>query len=150
MSTLASGSKGTLIVDSVSNIGPHYARTLREWRRRFVERFENVVVPALQKEHELRRGGKGKKVLGRDEIEVFKRKWICNYRLQVFGFRVVVDNSVFQIITVTVKLGLRRGRWVVCIPELFIINVCAKFGLVDHIITFMREGNQDYGCDVYE
>ena len=35
MSTLASGSKGTLIVDSVSNIGPHYARTLREWRRRF-------------------------------------------------------------------------------------------------------------------
>ena len=150
MSTLASGSKGTLIVDSVSNIGPHYAQTLREWRRRFVERFENVVVPALQKEHELRRGEKGKKVLGRDEIEVFKRKWICNYRLQVFGFLVVVDNSVFQIITVTVKLGLRRGRWVVCIPELFIINICTKFGLVDHIITFMREGNQDYGCDVYE
>jgi cyclopropane-fatty-acyl-phospholipid synthase len=109
-----------------------------------------VVVPALQKEHELRRGGKGKKVLGRDDIEVFKRKWICNYRLQVSRFRIVVDSSVFQITTVTVKLGLRRGRWEVCMPELCIINVCAKLCLVDHIITFMREGNQDYGCDVYE
>ena len=150
MSTLASGSKGTLIIDSVSNIGPHYARTLREWRRRFVESFENAVVPALRKEHELRRGGKGKKVLGRDEIEVFKRKWICSYRLQVSGFCVVADSSVFQITTVTVKLGLQRGRWEVCIPELCIINVCAKLRLVDHIITFMREGNQDYGCHVYE
>lgn len=95
MSTLASGSKGSLIVESVSNIGPHYARTLREWRRRFVERFESVVVPALQKEHELRSGGKGKKVLGRDEIEVFKRKWICQYRRRVPGFRVLADGSVF-------------------------------------------------------
>ena len=33
--TLAKGSQGRLVVDSVSNIGPHYARTLREWRRRF-------------------------------------------------------------------------------------------------------------------
>ncbi|KIM48716.1 hypothetical protein M413DRAFT_437892 [Hebeloma cylindrosporum] len=112
MSTLASGSKGSLIVESVSNIGPHYARTLREWRRRFVERFENVVVPALQKEHEIRSGGKGKKVLGRDEIEVFKRKWIYYYCYCEVGFT-------------TRTLG-------------------------DHVITFMREGNQDYGCDVYE
>ena len=117
MTTLATGSKGTLVVDSVSNIGPHYARTLREWRRRFVEKFEDVVVPALQKEHELRRGGKGEKVLGRDEIEVFKRKWICNHQLQKFlVFGLVADGLVFQITTATVKLDLRRGRWEVCIP----------------------------------
>lgn len=150
MSTLASGSKGTLVVESVSNIGPHYARTLREWRQRFVERFENVVVPALQKEHELRRGGKGKKVLGIDEIEVFKRKWICKCRHQVSGFRVVADSLVFQITTATVKLGLRRGRWAVCIPKPWLISVGAKLYSADHIITFMREGNQDYGCGVYE
>ncbi|KAG1774914.1 Mycolic acid cyclopropane synthetase-domain-containing protein [Suillus placidus] len=42
---------GRLTVDSVSNIGPHYARTLREWRRRFVSRFESVIVPALKAEH---------------------------------------------------------------------------------------------------
>lgn len=75
-----SGAKGKLIVESVDNIGPHYARTLREWRRRFVGRFEAVIVPALQKEYQTRReqaGLKGGEVLGRDEIEVFKRKWIC-------------------------------------------------------------------------
>ena len=43
--TLAKGSQGRLVVDSVSNIGPHYARTLREWRRRFEARFEDAVVP---------------------------------------------------------------------------------------------------------
>lgn len=36
--TLAQGGKSKLIVDSVVNIGPHYARTLREWRRRFLAR----------------------------------------------------------------------------------------------------------------
>ncbi|KAF8904107.1 CFS1-like protein [Gymnopilus junonius] len=69
-----------LIVESIDNIGPHYARTLREWRRRFVDRFEAVIVPALQKEYQTRReaaGLKGVETLGRDEIEVFKRKWIC-------------------------------------------------------------------------
>ena len=43
--TLTKGSQGRLVVDAVSNIGPHYARTLREWRRRFEARFDEVVVP---------------------------------------------------------------------------------------------------------
>jgi cyclopropane-fatty-acyl-phospholipid synthase len=86
MSTLAAGSKGRLIVESVANIGPHYARTLREWRRRFVQRFETVVVPSLQKEYAVRTGGDkdGKpRKLGRDDIEVFRRKWLCEYRLSL-------------------------------------------------------------------
>lgn len=33
--SVSTGSQGRLVVDSVSNIGPHYARTLREWRHRF-------------------------------------------------------------------------------------------------------------------
>ncbi|KAG8807746.1 hypothetical protein FRC17_004282, partial [Serendipita sp. 399] len=73
--TLTSGSSNTLVVDSISNIGPHYARTLREWRRRFEARFEDVIVPALQEEYPDVMGVQtGEK--GRREIEVFKRKWI--------------------------------------------------------------------------
>ncbi|KAG6878299.1 hypothetical protein C0993_009305 [Termitomyces sp. T159_Od127] len=72
LQSMRSGSKGRLIVDSVSNIGPHYARTLREWRRRFLDRFESVIVPALKREYpDVMCGPKGM-----EEIEVFKRKWI--------------------------------------------------------------------------
>ena len=45
--TLTKGSQGRLVVDSVSNIGPHYSRTLREWRRRFEARFEDVIIPGM-------------------------------------------------------------------------------------------------------
>ena len=73
LQTLCSGSKGQLIVDSVSNIGPHYARTLREWRRRFLAQFDEIVVPALKEEYpDVMNGPNGPK-----EIEIFKRKWVC-------------------------------------------------------------------------
>jgi cyclopropane-fatty-acyl-phospholipid synthase len=62
----------------MSNIGPHYARTLREWRRRFLDRFNDVIVPALKAEHPSVMGdGCGEQ--GRKEIEVFKRKWLCEF-----------------------------------------------------------------------
>lgn len=71
--TLTTGSRGRLVVDSIANIGPHYARTLREWQRRFIKRFDDVIEPALREEHpELGRGEKGRK-----EVEIFRRKWIC-------------------------------------------------------------------------
>lgn len=74
--TLNKGSSNGLIVDSISNIGPHYARTLREWRRRFEAKFEEVIVPALQFDHPDVMGPEtGER--GRREIEVFRRKWIC-------------------------------------------------------------------------
>lgn len=73
LQTMQAGSSGRLVVDSVSNIGPHYARTLREWRKRFLDRFETVIVPALKSEYpEVMCGPRGQ-----EEIEVFKRKWIC-------------------------------------------------------------------------
>ncbi|KAJ3806737.1 CFS1-like protein [Lentinula aff. lateritia] len=94
LQTLTSGSRGTLTVDSISNIGPHYARTLREWRKRFVQRFEEVVVPALQREYpEVMGVAKGKK--GRKEIEVFKRKWICDCYCEVgFTTRTLGDHII--------------------------------------------------------
>jgi len=73
INTLQSGSNGKLVVDSVNNIGPHYARTLREWHQRFLDRFNNVIVPALKAEYP----SMVSKDQGLNEIEVFKRKWLC-------------------------------------------------------------------------
>jgi cyclopropane-fatty-acyl-phospholipid synthase len=73
LQSLERGSSGRLIVDSVANIGPHYARTLREWRKRFLDVFETVIVPALKRDYPDVMGGPR----GKEEIEVFKRKWIC-------------------------------------------------------------------------
>ncbi|OJT10650.1 Tuberculostearic acid methyltransferase UfaA1 [Trametes pubescens] len=72
--TLTTGSRGRLVVDAVANIGPHYARTLREWRRRFEARFEDTIVPALKAEYPGVMDTDDAKA--REEIEVFRRKWI--------------------------------------------------------------------------
>ncbi|KAG6849985.1 hypothetical protein C0991_010852 [Blastosporella zonata] len=73
LQTMEAGSQGRLTVDSISNIGPHYARALREWRQRFLDSFESVIVPALKREYpDVMCGPRAK-----EEIEVFKRKWIC-------------------------------------------------------------------------
>lgn len=52
----------------MSNIGPHYAQTLREWRRRFVRNFGHSIESALRLEHP---------EMDDEDVEVFKRKWIC-------------------------------------------------------------------------
>ncbi|RPD62533.1 cyclopropane-fatty-acyl-phospholipid synthase [Lentinus tigrinus ALCF2SS1-7] len=107
--TLTKGSHGRLVVDSVSNIGPHYARTLREWRRRFEAHFEDTIIPALKAEYPGVMDTDDAKA--QEEIEVFRRKWIYYYCYCEVGFT-------------TRRLG-------------------------DHIITFSREGNMKYGCEVY-
>ncbi|TFK93103.1 cyclopropane-fatty-acyl-phospholipid synthase [Polyporus arcularius HHB13444] len=72
--TLTKGSRGRFVVDSVSNIGPHYARTLREWRRRFEAHFEDIIIPALKAEYPGVMDSDDAKAQA--EIEVFRRKWI--------------------------------------------------------------------------
>ncbi|KAG9119661.1 hypothetical protein FRC07_005209 [Ceratobasidium sp. 392] len=76
LDTLARGGNSKLIVDNIVNIGPHYARTLREWRRRFLARFESDIVPALQREYPAVFDNTAR---GRNEVEVFKRKWVYYY-----------------------------------------------------------------------
>lgn len=84
ISSLSAGSQGRLTVDSVSNIGPHYARTLREWRRVFEEKFVDVIKPALSSEYpEVMGEGCGEK--GKREVDVFRRKWICEFRCFYWG-----------------------------------------------------------------
>ena len=63
------GSKGTLVVEKVENIGGHYAKTLRLWRENFTHNFESRIRPALMVEHDN---------MGDQEVEVFRRKWeVC-------------------------------------------------------------------------
>lgn len=63
--SIIEGSKGTLIVDDVSNIGPHYAKTLRLWREKFMNNFEARIQPDLISRHDMTPA----------DLEIFKRKW---------------------------------------------------------------------------
>ena len=64
--SIEQGSKGTLMIDSLLNIGGHYAKTLRLWRQKFEINFKSEIRPCLLKEHE----GMTDK-----DIELFRRKW---------------------------------------------------------------------------
>ncbi|KAJ7706717.1 CFS1-like protein [Mycena rosella] len=98
--TLHEGSAGRLVVDSVLNIGPHYARTLREWKHKFLANWDTIVAKALIEQYNLDSKG----------LEIFKRKWIYYFDYCEAAFK-------------TRTLG-------------------------DHIVTFTREGNVGFGCDV--
>jgi cyclopropane-fatty-acyl-phospholipid synthase len=75
VSSLERATSGRLIIESISNIGPHYRHTLREWRRRFVDNFAEIE-QALRKEHpdvfDPKHGDRSER-----ELSVFRRKWIC-------------------------------------------------------------------------
>jgi len=70
VAAINSGSKGTLIVDRIENIGGHYAITLRIWREQFLANFDTDIAPALR-----RRAKQDEKQMSEDDILVFKRKW---------------------------------------------------------------------------
>jgi cyclopropane-fatty-acyl-phospholipid synthase len=125
MDGINKGSKAQLTVESISNIGPHYARTLREWRQAFLEKFDDVIAPALKSEYpEIMKGDKGAQ-----EAEVFKRKWIC---------RLFLSQPDYFLI--------RLGTDYYCYCE---VGFTTRY-IGDHIITFTRDGSEDYGCAVYE
>jgi cyclopropane-fatty-acyl-phospholipid synthase len=75
--SIATGSKGTLIVDDVENIGPHYAKTLRIWKENFMKTFDAKIRPALLREHEN---------MNKIDVEVFRRKWEYYFTYCEAGF----------------------------------------------------------------
>ncbi|EIW72634.1 hypothetical protein TREMEDRAFT_21878, partial [Tremella mesenterica DSM 1558] len=84
------GANNRLIIDSVSNIGPHYARTLREWRRRFLQNFDELISPALRAEHPEMTAG---------DIEVFKRKWLYYFCYCEVGFSErILGDHIFTLV----------------------------------------------------
>ncbi|KAJ3521939.1 hypothetical protein NM688_g8948 [Phlebia brevispora] len=95
--TMNRGTAGRLTVDSVTNIGPHYARTLREWKRKFPPQ------------------------LGRHDCACARRE-VCPRRSRARGVPTQVDLDYCEAGFATRSLG-------------------------DHVITFTREGNVEFGCD---
>ncbi|KAG9243948.1 Mycolic acid cyclopropane synthetase-domain-containing protein [Calycina marina] len=71
------GSKGTLVVEKIENIGGHYAKTLRLWNQEFMRNFESRIRPALMLEH----GD-----MNEEKVEVFKRKWEYYFTYCEAGF----------------------------------------------------------------
>jgi cyclopropane-fatty-acyl-phospholipid synthase len=76
VNSLARATSGRLVVDSISNIGPHYARTLRDWRRRFENNFSEIE-RALRKDHPGAFDSKQGDEQHAHELAVFRRKWLC-------------------------------------------------------------------------
>ncbi|EGG01734.1 uncharacterized protein MELLADRAFT_91927 [Melampsora larici-populina 98AG31] len=67
---ITKGSKKQLIIDSIGNSGPYYACTLREWQHRFELNFESLIIPSLISSYPDLEGPP-------EQIEVFRRKWLC-------------------------------------------------------------------------
>ena len=68
VNSITTGSQNGLVVDTISNIGPHYAKTLRVWKDNFLANFSTF-----------------EKQLKRDP-EVFKRKWEYYFTYCEAGF----------------------------------------------------------------
>jgi len=60
------GSQNRLIPDSVENIGPHYAKTLRLWREKFLVNFDDRIKPSLLQDYN---------GMTDSDVELFRRKW---------------------------------------------------------------------------
>lgn len=74
--TMERGSQGRLVPDLVFNIGPHYSRTLRMWKIKFLKNWEPLIVPELINRYNL----------GAAELESFKRRWIYYFDYCAGGF----------------------------------------------------------------
>ncbi|TKA71624.1 hypothetical protein B0A49_03027 [Cryomyces minteri] len=77
-SSITAGSRTTLIVDGIENIGPHYAKTLRLWRESFMAAFDASIRPALLREHD---------GMTKSDVELFRRKWEYYFAYCEAGFR---------------------------------------------------------------
>ncbi|TLD37784.1 cyclopropane-fatty-acyl-phospholipid synthase [Venturia nashicola] len=75
--SITTGSKNTLVIDSIENIGAHYAKTLRIWKENFLGEFDDKIRPALLKEHE---------GMTKVDVETFRRKWEYYFTYCEAGF----------------------------------------------------------------
>ena len=100
VAAITSGARNQLVVESIENIGPHYAKTLRMWNQNFMRNFDTDIKPALLKDtlSEPRevdgyigdgtRRGESKKSTGmsKAEAETFRRKWEYYFTYCEAGF----------------------------------------------------------------
>lgn len=62
------GSTGSLELESVQSIGPHYVRTLRLWRENFIENWDKTKLLYMEE--------RGDMTLL--DLETFQRRWIVS------------------------------------------------------------------------
>lgn len=91
---ITTASWGTLIVERVENIGGHYARTLRLWRENFMANFDDMIQPALLREHPDMKD---------EEVDVFRRKWQASFDIP--WLMALMLTAISSITSRTVKLG---------------------------------------------
>ncbi|KFA52036.1 hypothetical protein S40293_02908 [Stachybotrys chartarum IBT 40293] len=77
LTCIHTGSKGTLEVDHVQNIGTHYIKTLQYWRENFQGNWEIIRASFLTKNS----------TATEDEIEHFRRRWVYYFTYCEAGFR---------------------------------------------------------------
>ncbi|KAF2631261.1 CMAS-domain-containing protein [Macroventuria anomochaeta] len=76
--SIQSASGGSLVVDSIENIGPHYSKALRSWREELLNNWDGRIKPQLIKEKQGELDDEG--------AEIFKRKWDYYFRYSEAGF----------------------------------------------------------------
>ncbi|KAA8573408.1 hypothetical protein EYC84_004994 [Monilinia fructicola] len=74
---LDTGSSGSLELESIQSIGPHYARTLRLWRENFLANWESTKLLYVKE-----RGN-----ISTLDLEAFRRRWIYYFSYCEAGFR---------------------------------------------------------------
>ncbi|KAH8728625.1 Mycolic acid cyclopropane synthetase-domain-containing protein [Phaeosphaeriaceae sp. PMI808] len=77
--SIDTASGGSLVVDGIENIGPHYAKALRLWREAFLHNWEGTIKPQLMRE-------KAAAGMDNESTEIFKRKWDYYFRYSEAGF----------------------------------------------------------------
>ncbi|PVH92784.1 cyclopropane-fatty-acyl-phospholipid synthase [Periconia macrospinosa] len=79
VNSITTGSAGSLVVDNVENIGPHYVKALRIWRENFLGNWEGGIKNQLL-------GDQKNRGMDEESAEVFKRKWDYYFRYSEAGF----------------------------------------------------------------
>ncbi|KAL5113407.1 hypothetical protein ACEQ8H_008704 [Pleosporales sp. CAS-2024a] len=79
VSSIQTASRGSLVVDNIENIGPHYAKALRLWRESFLRNWASTIKPQLIRD-------KTDQGMDDEGAEVFKRKWDYYFRYSEAGF----------------------------------------------------------------
>ncbi|KAN0101526.1 cyclopropane-fatty-acyl-phospholipid synthase [Hyaloscypha variabilis] len=77
LTSIHAGSQGTLEVETVQSIGPHYIKTLQCWREKFLRNWETIKQSFVAKHQHATE----------DDIEAFRRRWIYYFTYCEAGFR---------------------------------------------------------------
>ncbi|OAA74175.1 methoxy mycolic acid synthase 1 [Cordyceps fumosorosea ARSEF 2679] len=72
------GSEGKIVVEEILSFGGHYIKTLQCWRDNFLTNFNEMIAPALRKEHPHMTDA---------DLDIFKRKWNYYFCYCEAGFR---------------------------------------------------------------